>query len=144
MLKLPLLLLFLLGAGLAQEQHPDQHSLSDLQSNARVLIVFAPTARSADFQRQLQLIERHSFELSERNTVVVPVSAAVNAQDRFAFENLPLGTAAEQAYARSRFHVRPSEFLVVLIDQNGSVQMRWPNPVDIHALTASLDALPRH
>jgi len=141
MLKLPLLLLVCLGTCVAQEQQ----SLSQLQNNARVLIVFAPNSTSANFQRQLQLIQRHSFELSVRNTVVVPVSTAFNtSEDRLSFENLPLGAAVEQASARSRFHVQPGEFLVLLLDQDGSVQIRSANPVDIHQLTASLDALPRH
>ena len=139
MLKLPLFLLVLLGASAAQEPQ----SLSQLQSNARILMVFAPDANSANFQRQLQLIQRHSFELSVRNTVVVPVSNASRfGEELLTFENLPLGTASEQAAARDRFHVAPNDFLVVLLDQNGAVQIRSASPVDIHELTASIDSLP--
>jgi hypothetical protein len=139
MLKLPLFLLVLLGTCAAQEQH----SLTQLQNNARVLMVFAPDANSPSFKRQLELIERHSFELSIRNTVVVPVSTAPKFSDvLFTFENLPLGTPSEQADARSRFHVQPGDFLVILLDQNGAVQIRSAAPVDIHELTASLDSLP--
>jgi hypothetical protein len=139
MLKLPLFLLVLLGTCAAQEQH----SLTQLQNNARVLMVFAPDANSPSFKRQLELVERHSFELSVRNTVVVPVSTAAKFSDElFTFENLPLGTPSEQADARSRFHVQPGDFLVILLDQNGAVQIRSAAPVDIHQLTASLDSLP--
>ena len=139
MLKLPLFLLVLLGTCAAQ----GQQSLSQLQNNARVLMVFAPDGNSANFQRQLQLIQRHSFELSIRNTVVVPVSTASRFGDEFfTFENLPLGTAREQAAARNRFHVDPNDFLVILLDQNGAVQIRSASPVDIHELTASIDSLP--
>jgi hypothetical protein len=113
MLKLPLFLLALLGTCAAQ----DQHSLTQLQRNARVLIVFTPNSNSASFKMQLQLIERHSFELSQRNTVVVPVSSTfMTADNQFSFENLPLGSANEQADARTRFHVRPNDFLVILLN----------------------------
>jgi len=139
MLKLPLSLLVLLGTCAAQAPH----ALTQLQNNARVLMVFAPDASSPSFKRQLELIERHSFELSIRNTVVVPVSTAPKLSDElFTFENLPLGTASEQADARSRFHVHPGDFLVILLDQIGSVQIRSAAPVDIHELVASLDSLP--
>jgi hypothetical protein len=139
MLKLPLFLLVLLGTCAAQEQH----SLTQLQNNARVLMVFAPDANSPSFKRQLELVERHSFELSIRNTVVVPVSTAAKFSDElFTFENLPLGTPSEQADARSRFHVQPGDFLVILLDQDGAVQIRSAAPVDIHELTATLDSLP--
>lgn len=136
MLKLSLLLLVLAGTCVAQDPHP----LNQLQGSARVLMVFTPDANSASFQRQLDLIQRHSYELSVRNTVVVPVSTANFALDHFSFENLPLGTALDQAAARSRFHVGPSEFMVILLNQDGSVQIRSTDPLDIHELTARLDA----
>jgi len=150
MLKLPLLLLALAGTCAAQNQaarnqSADPQSLTNLQGTARVLIVFAPDSNSANFKRQLQLIEHHSYELTERNTVVVPASLAPRAtDDHFSGENLPLETVAAQADARSRFHVQPGDFLVVLLAQDGTEQIRSASPVDIHALTASLDSLPKH
>jgi Domain of unknown function (DUF4174) len=138
MLKLPLLLLALVGTCAAQDQHP----IAQLQGSSRILLVFAPSAASANFQRQLQLIERHSFELSIRNTVVVPVSTAKITDEHFSFENLPVGTAAEMADARTRFHVQPGDFLVILLNQDGTEQIRSASPVNIHELTASLDAPP--
>lgn len=139
MLKLPLILLVLLGTCAAQ----DQPSLVQLQSNSRMLIVFAPDANSPSFKLQLELIQRHSFELSARNTVFVPISTASKyGEEKFSFENLPVGTAAEQAQARSKYQVRPGDFLVILVDENGKQQLRSAVPVDIHELTSSLDALP--
>ncbi len=142
MLKLPLLLLALLGTSAAQEQP----SLVQLQSNSRMLIVFAPDANGPNFKLQLELIQRHSFELSARNTVFVPISTASKyGEEKFSFENLPVGIAAEQAQARTKYHVRPGDFLVILVDENGKQQIRSAIPVDIHELTASLDSLPpRH
>ena len=140
--KLPLILLVLSGICTAQ----DQHSFAQLQNNARMLIVFAPDSNSPEFKRQLELLQRHSFELSIRNTVFVPVSTASKYGDeKFSFENLPIGTPAEQAEARSRFHVQPGEFLVILLDEGGNIQIRSGLPVDIHEVTASIDSLPpRH
>lgn len=140
MLKLPLMLLVLTGTCIAQNRQP----FPQLQGSARVLIVFAPDANSAQFSTQLQLIERHSFELSQRNTVVVPVSAARFADEHYSFENLPLGTPGEQADARTQFHVSPGQFMVILLSQDGREQMRSPSPVDIHELTARLDSPATH
>ena len=137
MLKLSLFLLVLFGTCAAQEPH----SLIQLQNNARILMVFAPDSNSANFEMQMELIERHSFELSLRNTVVVPVSMARIADDHFSFENLPLGTAVDQADVRSRFHVGPNDFRVILLDQNGAEAIRSPVPLDIHELMVSLDSL---
>ena len=136
MLKLPLLLLVLLGTSAAQVPH----SLAQLQSNARVLIVFAPDSNSTNFEMQMELIERHSFELSLRNTVVVSVSARA-ADEHFSFENLPVGTTVDQADVRSRFHVGPNDFRVILLDENGAEAIRSPVPLNIHELMVSLDSL---
>lgn len=135
MLKLSLTLLALLGTCTAQNQHP----IAELQGTARVLIVFAPDSNNSAFSQQLKLIERHSYELTRWNTVVVPVSTSTPADEAFAFENLPLGTAIEQSDARTRFHVRPGEFLVILLNQDGTEQIRSASPVDIHELVASLE-----
>ena len=148
--RLPLILLVLSGICTAQaqgaDQRSDQHALAQLQNNSRMLIVFAPDSNSPEFKRQLELIQRHSFELSIRNTVFVPVSTASKFGDeKFSFENLPIGTPAEQAEARNKFHVQAGDFLVILLDEDGSIQIRSAIPVDIHEVTASLDSLlPRH
>jgi len=134
MLKLVLLLSVCVGVCAGQDAQP----IPELGGRARVLIVFAPDGGGVDFQRQLQLIERHSFELSVRNTVVVPVSRAGLADDHFAFENLPVGNLEEQAL-RQQFRVLPGEFLVVLLSEKGAVKIRSGSPVDIHVLVASLD-----
>jgi hypothetical protein len=139
MLKLPLALLVLAGVCSAQDAHP----LAELQGTSRVLIVFAPDSKSG--VRQLQLIEHHSYELTQRNTVVVPVSLSTSgsaSEDHFSGENLPLASSSDQADARSRFHVQPGEFVVVLLKEDGTEQTRYATPVDIHQLVASLDALP--
>jgi Domain of unknown function (DUF4174) len=138
--KLSLIFLILLGTCAAQEP---VSSLAQLQANSRLLLVFAPDANSPNFKMQLELIQRHSFELSARNTVFVAISTASKyGEEKFSFENLPLGTAREQAEARTRFHVQPGDFLVLLIDEKGTQQIRSAVPVAIHELTASLDSLP--
>jgi hypothetical protein len=105
-------------------------------------MVFAPDTSSPSYRAQLQLIERHSFELSAHNTVVVPVSAGASAATaRFSFENLPVTGPEEQAAIRARFHVQPGEFTVILLTQDGTEQVRSATPVDIHKLVARLDAL---
>ena len=138
--KLPLALLVLLGTCVAQQSHP----LSQLQGSTRILMVFAPDANSAKFQRQLHLIERHSFELSARNTVVVPVSQNFSTVgDLFGGEQYPLSSTTDQAYARTRYHVRASDFMVLLLNEDGAEQLRSQQPVDIHELVAKLDSMPQ-
>lgn len=137
--KLPLALLLLLGTCAAQQAQP----LAQLQGTSRILMVFAPDSNSANFKQQLALIEHHSFELSVRNTVVVPVAGHSDlAADLFGGELLPLSSTAELSYARTRYHVAPTEFTLLLLNEDGAEALRTRQPMDIHQLVAQLDALP--
>ncbi len=140
-LKLPLVLLTLLGSFLSQSVSAQTAArpLPQLQ-NARALIVFAPAADSPAFRTQLQLLERHSFELSMHNTVVVPVTAA-GRPDALAFEHVILASADDEAAARARFHVAPGEFAVIVVNPDGSEQIHSSKPIDIHTLVSSLDSV---
>ena len=142
--KLPLVLSVLLGSALSQAQSSPSHTapapLPQLQ-NTRVLIVFGPAVDSPAFRAQLQLLERHSFELSRYNTVVVPVSAGSDVSNsHFAFEHTRLSGADQEAAARTRYHIAPGEFAVVLVNPDGSEQSRSAKPVDIHTVVANLDS----
>lgn len=135
-----LVLFSLLGVSAAQAQSaPAQRALPQMR-NTRTLIVFGPAADSPTFRTQLQLLERHSFELSLYNTVVVPVSSGSDLSImHFAFEHLALAGADEEA-ARARFHIAPGEFAVILVNPDGSEQARSTRPIDIHTFVASLDS----
>jgi hypothetical protein len=139
MRKLSLLLLLATGTCFAQ----DRPAVEQMQANTRMLLVFSPRSDNPGFVRQLEFIQRHSFELSARNTVFVPVSTASQfGEEKCSFENLPIESAAEQAAMRTRFHVKPGDFAVILVDEDGRQQIRSATPVDIHSLVASLDAVP--
>ena len=138
--KLSIALFVLLGTCAAQQAQP----LSQIQGNSRILMVFAPDANSANFKRQLQLIEHHSFELSSRNTVVVPVSTGGDlAAELFGGELLPLSGSAELTYARTRYHIEATDFTVLLLNEAGAETLRSQKPIGIHELVAQLDAMPQ-
>jgi hypothetical protein len=139
-LSLVLLTTCSIRSSVAQSEHP----LIQLQGTSRVLMVFSPDSNNAGFQRQLELIEHHNFELTERNTVVIPIAFVNQGGDyHYIGENLPMGSPAEETYARNRFHVRPDQFLIVLLNADGTEQLRSDTPLPIRELTAHLDVLPR-
>ncbi len=143
LLYFSLVLIFVLGVSAAQAQSAPAHPALPQLRNTRALIVFAPAADTPAFRTQLQLLERHSFELSRYNTVVVPITAAgvdLSAPAHFAFEHVALAGADQEADARARYHIAPGEFAVVLVNADGSEQSRSARPIDIHSVVASLDS----
>ena len=133
-----LVLLSVLGVSAAQAQSSSAQPWLPQLHNTRALIVFGPAADSPAFRTQLALLERHSFELSRYNTVVVPVAAAGTVAGN-AFEHAAYESAEQEAAARARYHIAPSEFAVVLVNSDGSQQVLSSKPIDIHSVVASLD-----
>ena len=141
LLSFSLVLASLLSVSAAQAQSAPALSTLPQLRNARALIVFSPAADSPAFRMQLQLLERHSFELSLYNMVVVPVSSGSDVSGaHFAFEHITLSSRDEEAAARARYHIAPGEFAVVLVNPDGSEQVRSSRPIDIHTVVAGVDA----
>lgn len=120
----------------------EANPIQQLRGNARVLLIFAPAADSPIMQQQMLMIERHQLELAHRNTVLVPI---LNPDDSRTFsfngEHLDPGTAADLAAARKKFEIKPAEFAVILLDDQGIERTRWSQPVSATDLDDQIDAI---
>jgi len=47
-----------------------------------------------------------------------------------------------QAAARRRFHVRPTDFTVILIGKDGGEKLRSHQPISLDTLRSTIDAMP--
>ncbi|WP_071672751.1 DUF4174 domain-containing protein [Nioella nitratireducens] len=90
---------------------------------SRPLVVFADTPRDPRFQEQLDLLLARPGPLIERDVVVI-------------FDSNPDGNSA------IRQHLRPRGFSLVLLQRDGQVAFRKPNPWDVREITRAIDNLP--
>ena len=124
---------------------PQPQTLASLTGTHRVLLVFALSATAPKYQQQIDQLQHHAAEFKNRDLILMPVLS--QAADPYASETLgqlPLATpsAPEQQALRSRFHIAPDNFTVVLIGKDGGEKLRQSQPITIDTLTRTIDAMP--
>jgi hypothetical protein len=105
------------------EDDAPSDNLDDLLWIARPLVVFADSAVDPRFVQQMQMLNDAGDDLADRRVVVLT--------DTDPAANGPLRQA-----------LRPRDFVLVLIDTDGTVVQRRPAPTAIRDLTGTIDRLP--
>ncbi|MDE1162736.1 MAG: DUF4174 domain-containing protein [Acidobacteriaceae bacterium] len=119
-----------------------ENPIQQLRGNARVLLIFAPSAETPVMQEEMLMVERHQLEFTQRNTVVVPILNPNDSRNfEFNGEHLDSGTAADLASARQKFGIKPDQFAIVLLDDQGIERTRWTQPVSASDLDDQIDAI---
>ncbi len=110
-----------------------------LSGSARALVIFGPSWSSPASRTQMLYLERHQMELTDRDTVVVPVLGARPEDAGFAGENLPSDTPRQQAATRKLLHIAPDQFAVVYLGLDGQESFRSLLPLSITELKERID-----
>lgn len=97
-------------------------SLDEFLFVAVPLIIFADTPDDPRFIRQLDLLEARKQTMLDRDVVVITDTDPANPSD-----------------LRRQF--RPRGFSVVLVDKNGRVNLRKPEPWDVRELSRTIDRM---
>jgi len=100
-----------------------QTSLAAFQWLARPVVVFADTPADPRFAEQMDLLRARPDELVKRGVVV-------------------LTDTDPNARSEVRLKLRPRGFMLVLIDKDGTVNLRKPAPWDVRELSRAIDKMP--
>lgn len=98
-------------------------TLDELMWVSRPIVVFADTDRDPRFQDQIDLLLERPAPLLERDVVIV-IDADPDAES-------PIRQA-----------LRPRGFSLVIIQRDGRVALRKPNPWDVREIMRAIDNLP--
>ncbi len=100
----------------------DTDTIDQFRFTAIPLIVFADTPDDPRFTRQLELLAARQDALFDRDVVIITDTDPANPS--------PI-----------RSLLRPRGFSVVLIDKQGRVNLRKPEPWDVRELTRTIDKM---
>jgi len=131
---LPIVIAALLAipAGAQEAASPDEEQLffsmnevdlNQLKWKKRPVVVFAESELDPAFVDQMQLLRSRTEELRARDVVVITDT-----------EPVPLSDL--------RRKLRPRNFMLVLINKEGTVNVRKPFPWDVREITRSIDKMP--
>lgn len=117
---LTILALALPALALASDPLP---RLDDMLWVSRPLVVFGDNAADPRVAAQLRMLEAGEEELAARDVVIV----------------VDTDPAAQSEYRKK---IRPRDFRLVLIDKDGTIVYRKPDPVPVRDLIRLIDRLP--
>jgi len=89
----------------------------------RPLVVFAATPNDPRFIRQMELLEAYPDDLAERDIVVLTDT-----------------DAAARGPLREELH--PRDFMLVVVDKDGSIIFRKPGPWSVREISHAVDKTP--
>jgi hypothetical protein len=136
----PMLLFALLAPAAAA-----QPTLSNLVDRNRVLLIFAPSALDHRFGQQLDNFDHHETDLRSRDLVLIPLleqPGPPNLSPVLRNMQPPLVQADEQIAFRRRFHIAPTDFVVILVGKDGGEKLRATAPISLARLNKTIDAMP--
>jgi hypothetical protein len=97
--------------------------LSTFKWQSRIIAVFADSTLDPSYNEQISLLEARPDALLERDVVVLT--------DTDPEARSPLRTA-----------LRPRGFALVIVDKDGRVMLRKPDPWDVREITRAIDKTP--
>lgn len=98
-------------------------TLADLQWVARPLVIFADTPNDPRFTSQMDLILPEVDRLAERDVIIITDTDPAAMSD-------------------VRTALRPRGYMMALVDKDGRVALRKPEPYDVRELSRSIDKMP--
>lgn len=90
---------------------------------ARPVVVFADSPNDPRFIQQMDLLAARPDELAERDVIVL-------------FDTSP------DARSDLRLQLRPRGFMLVIMDKDGQVELRKPEPWDVREISRTIDKMP--
>ncbi len=130
------LLLLLSARHAAAQTPPSPTTLADLKDQYRPLLIFAPTPNDPGLLAQLTQLRHEAPGLEQRQVLLIAVPYRNPAPTELAL------TPADAEAARRRFHIAPTDFVVMLIGKDGGEKLRSHKPVRWDRLRNTIDAMP--
>ncbi|HEY9639155.1 MAG TPA: DUF4174 domain-containing protein [Coleofasciculaceae cyanobacterium] len=111
--------------------------LRDQQWQHRVLLVFAPSQQSPDYQQQMQQWQNQAAGLQERDLKLVEILAT--GTSRVDGQSMTVASAEQ---LRTQFEIAAADFAVILVGKDGTEKQRSLVPVEIADIFSTIDAMP--
>jgi hypothetical protein len=138
--------LLLVCSGLYGQARPEcqvvPKSFAAMRGCYRALLVFSATPNDARLKRQAQLLDGDADDMMDRFVLYTPVAPESQRLSTPLDAPYTVLSAEQMGEIRTRFHVPPSQFAVLLLDEDGSVQLRSADPVNPVRLNALIDRTP--
>ncbi len=117
-------------------------TLAAMHNCYRPLLVFSPAGHDSRLRQQGRILDTGADDMMDRFVMFTPILP-----DTKKF-SAPLDTpyvvlsTHEMESIRTRFHIPASSFVILLLGEDGSEQLRSESPVGLNRLNSLIDATP--
>ena len=132
-----LALLLVTAPGPAISQSQAFVTLPELRNLVRPLLIFAPSPNDPQFETQVRTLEEHSRQA--RGLWLLPIGVPYHSPTPTPAKF----TDSEARTLRSRYHVGPTQFAVILLDDQLDEMYRAARPLTMQELTRMVKAAHR-
>jgi hypothetical protein len=117
-------------------------SLEAMKGCYRPLLVFSASGDDLRLRRQVEMLDTAADDMMDRFVLFTPIVPDGKRVSTPADSPYTVLSSKEMAAVRAQFHISAGEFTVLLLDEDGTVKLRSPSPVNADRLNALIDKLP--
>jgi Domain of unknown function (DUF4174) len=118
-------------------------TLAAMKDCYRPLLVFSANGDDARLKRQVALLDAAADDMMDRFVLYTPIVPDGRQVTTPADSPYTILSDDQMKDVRTKFHIPTSEFVVLLLDEDGSVMLRMRSPADTDRLNALIDKTPR-
>jgi hypothetical protein len=105
-------------------------------------LVFSPSATDPRLHKQQASLDASADDMMDRFVLFLPVFTGFSKYQPPLDTPYALLNEKEVAAIRNRFHIQDSQFVVLLLGEDGGVKLHSSAPVSISRLNALVDSMP--
>lgn len=117
-------------------------TLAAMKDCYRPLLVFSANGDDARLKRQVGLLDQAADDMMDRFVLYTPIVPDGHKVSTPADSPYTILSSDQMKDVRAKFHIPASEFVVLLLDEDGSVMLRSRIPVAADRLNALIDKTP--
>ncbi|HVT99726.1 MAG TPA: DUF4174 domain-containing protein [Acidobacteriaceae bacterium] len=118
-------------------------TLDAMKDCYRPLLVFSANGDDARLKRQVARLDEAADDMMDRFVLFAPIVPDGHKVSTPADSPYTILSPEAMKGVRTKFHIPAAEFVVILLDEDGSVMLRSRIPVDADRLNAVIDKTPR-
>jgi hypothetical protein len=103
---------------------------------------FSASGDDLRLRRQVEMLDTAADDMMDRFVLFTPIVPDGKRVSTPADSPYTVLSSKEMAAVRAQFHISAGEFTVLLLDEDGTVKLRSPSPVNADRLNALIDKLP--
>jgi hypothetical protein len=118
-------------------------TLDAMKDCYRPLLVFSANGDDARLKRQVSLLDGAADDMMDRFVLFAPIVPDGHNVSTPSDSPYTILSGDQMKDVRAKFHISTAEFVVLLLDEDGSVMLRSRMPVEADRLNALIDKTPR-